>query len=200
MNTKIMWIIIILLIVAVIVTAITDHQKPVVDPQPTTVIDVTPSPEPAPPPSPSPEVTPEPSPDINIQPDPTPSVIIVEITEKEKSAIFEQKVQTFVANLTAEDTDGQIEVKVEPINRTIMITYNLSDEDVRDFAVALANDPLLTYNDMIADMIDQATIKEMKTEMYCEHLIICLRNNEQIFAAYDVIKGEECPSLIENVG
>ena len=81
-----------------------------------------------------------------------------------------------------------------------MITYNLSDEDVRDFAIALANDPLLTYNDMIADMIDQATVKEMKTEMYCEHLIICLRNNGQIFAAYDVIKEEECPSLIENVG
>ena len=78
--------------------------------------------------------------------------------------------------------------------------YNLSDNDVKDFAIAMANDPLLTYNDMIADMIDPQIVREMKTEMYCEHLIVCLKNNGQVFAAYDIIKGTECPELIENVG
>lgn len=196
MNSKTMWIIIILLVVAVVITAITGHQKPIVDPQPTAEIDVTPSPEPAPPPSPSPE----PSPDINIDPDPSPAVVIVDITEEDKTAAFNHYAQQFAANLTADDTDGQIEIQVDPTDCSFKITYNLSDNDVRDFAIAMANNSLLTYNDMIADMIDSQTVREMKTEMYCEHLIVCLKNNGQVFAAYDIIKGVECPELIENVG
>ena len=196
MNSKTMWIIIILLVIAVVITAITGHQKPVVDPQPTADVDVTPSPEPAPPPSPSPE----PSPDINIDPDPTPAVVIVDITEEDKTAAFNHYAQQFAANLTADDEDGQIEIQVDPTDRSFKITYNLSDNDVRDFAIAMANNSLLTYNDMIADMIDPQTVREMKTEMYCEHLIVCLKNNGQVFAAYDIIKGAECPELIENVG
>ena len=196
MNSKTIWIIIILLVVAVVITAITGHQKPVVDPQPTVDVDVTPSPEPAPPPSPSPE----PSPEIDITPDPSPAVIIVEITEEEKSAEFRKHAQEFADHLKEEDTDNQLDIQIDSINRAFTIIYNLNDEDVRDFAIAMAQDSLLTYNDMIADMIDQATIKELKTQMYCEHLIICLKNDGQIFAAYDVIKGTECPELIENVG
>lgn len=189
MNTKIMWIIIVLLVAAVIITAIMGYQKPDIDPVPTDDIDVSPAPP-----------SPDPTSEIDIKPDPTSVIIITEPTEEEKSIIFNTKTEEFAKNLTADDQDGQIEIQIDSNNRSFVITYNLSDEDVRDFAVALANDPLLTYNDMIADMIDQATVKEMKTEIYCEHLIICLRNNGQIFAAYDVIKGEECPSLIENVG
>ena len=206
MNSKTIWIIIILLVVAVVITAITGHQKPIVDPQPTVDIDVTPSPEPAPSPSPSPEVTPtpepspEPGPEIDITPDPSPAVIIVEITEEEKSAEFRKHAQEFANHLKEEDTDNQLDIQIDSINRAFTIIYNLNDEDVRDFAIAMAQDSLLTYNDMIADMIDQATIKELKTQMYCEHLIICLKNDGQIFAAYDVIKGTECPELIENVG
>ena len=196
MNSKTMWIIIILLVIAVVITAITGHQKPVVDPQPIVDVDVTPSPEPAPSPSPSPE----PSPDININPDPTPAVIIVDITEEDKTAAFNHYAQQFAANLTADDADGQIEIQIDPTDRSFKIMYNLSDNDVKDFAIAMANNSLLTYNDMIADMIDPQTVREMKTEMYCEHLIVCLKNNGQVFAAYDIIKGVECPELIENVG
>lgn len=161
---------------------------------------MTPSPEPAPSPSPSPEPSPSPSPEINIDPDPSPAVIIVDITEEDKTAAFNHYAQQFAANLTADDADGQIEIQIDPTDRSFMIMYNLSDNDVKDFAIAMANDPLLTYNDMIADMIDPQIVREMKTEMYCEHLIICLRNNGQVFAAYDIIKGIECPELIENVG
>ena len=182
MNSKTMWIIIILLVVAVVITAITGHQKPIVDPQPTAEIDVTPSPEPAPPPSPS------------------PSPAVIDITEEDKTAAFNHYAQQFAASLTADDEDGQIEIQVDPTDRSFKIIYNLSDNDVTDFAIAMANNSLLTYNDMIADMIDPQIVREMKTEMYCEHLIICLKNNGQVFAAYDIIKGAECPELIENVG
>lgn len=189
MNTKIIWVIIVLLVAAVIITAIMGHQKPDINPVPTDDIDVSPTPP-----------SPDPTSEIDIKPDPTSVIVITEPTEEEKSVIFNTKAEEFAKNLTADDPDNQMEIQIDPSNRSFIITYNLSDEDVREFAVAMANNASLTYNDMIADMIDEETIKELKTEMYCEHLIICLKNDGQVFAAYDIIQNVECPDLIERVG
>lgn len=193
MTFDVKWIVIVLLVIAIIVTAAIHlprrQVEPEVTPTPTVeVIDIMP--------------TPEPSSDIGdlITPDPSPTnVIVVEITEAEKNAAFEKYSRSFADQLLA-DGDDTIEISIDSATRSFVIVYTLTDEDVRDFAVAMAADKTLTYNDMISTMIDADTLNEFKNVMFCNHLIIALKNDGQIFAAYDIISQTEQSDMIERVG
>lgn len=197
------WLVIILLVIAVIVTAVAGHRspvQPVVSPSP--VLEVV-NPSPAPTISPEPSISPVPtvqpsaSPSVdpiidNIKPDPTSAIIIIEdFTEADKRQAFANKGAKFIKELEAEG----LVVETDIDTFTVLIFQNLTDEEVKEFAKVG-----LSYNEIIKGMLDQAFVKEIKTEMFLQHLVIGFRHNEQIIAAYDVIADIPRDDLIEAVG
>lgn len=197
------WLVIILLVIAVIVTAVAGHRspvQPVVSPTPTleaVIPSPAPSVSPEPSASPTPTVQPSASPSVdpiidNIKPDPTSAVIIIEdFTEADKRQAFANKGAKFIKELEAEG----LVVETDIDTFTVLIFQNLTDEEVKEFAKTG-----LSYNEIIKGMLDQAFVKEIKTEMFLQHLVIGFRHNEQIIAAYDVIAGIPRDDLIEAVG
>ena len=197
------WLVIILLVIAVIVTAVAGHRspvQPVVSPTPTleaVIPSPAPSVSPEPSASPTPTVQPSASPSVdpiidNIKPDPTSAVIIIEdFTEADKRQAFANKGAKFIKELEAEG----LVVETDIDTFTVLIFQNLTDEEVKEFAKTG-----LSYNDIIKGMLDQAFVKEIKTEMFLQHLVIGFRHNEQIIAAYDVIADIPRDDLIEAVG
>ncbi len=197
------WLVIILLVIAVIVTAVAGHRspvQPVVSPTPTleaVIPSPAPSVSPEPSASPTPTVQPSASPSVdpiidNIKPDPTSAVIIIEdFTEADKRQAFANKGAKFIKELEAEG----LVVETDIDTFTVLIFQNLTDEEVKEFAKTG-----LSYNEIIKGMLDQAFVKEIKTEMFLQHLVIGFRHNEQIIAAYDVIADIPRDDLIEAVG
>ena len=197
------WLVIILLVIAVIVTAVVGHRspvQPVVSPTPTleaVIPSPVPSVSPEPSASPTPTVQPSASPSVdpiidNIKPDPTSAVIIIEdFTEADKRQAFANKGAKFIKELEAEG----LVVETDIDTFTVLIFQNLTDEEVKEFAKTG-----LPYNEIIKGMLDQAFVKEIKTEMFLQHLVIGFRHNEQIIAAYDVIADIPRDDLIEAVG
>lgn len=197
------WLVIILLVIAVIVTAVAGHRspvQPVVSPTPTleaVIPSPAPSVSPEPSSSPTPTVQPSASPSVdpiidNIKPDPTSAVIIIEdFTEADKRQAFANKGAKFIKELEAEG----LVVETDIDTFTVLIFQNLTDEEVKEFAKTG-----LSYNEIIKGMLDQAFVKEIKTEMFLQHLVIGFRHNEQIIAAYDVIADIPRDDLIEAVG
>ena len=197
------WLVIILLVIAVIVTAVVGHRspvQPVVSPSPVLeVVNPSPAPTVSPEPSasPTPTVQPSASPSVdpiidNIKPDPTSAIIIIEdFTEADKRQAFANKGAKFIKELEAEG----LVVETDIDTFTVLIFQNLTDEEVKEFAKVG-----LSYNEIIKGMLDQAFVKEIKTEMLLQHLVIGFRHNEQIIAAYDVIADIPRDDLIEAVG
>lgn len=197
------WLVIILLVIAVIVTAVAGHKspvQPVVSPSPVLeVVNPSPAPTVSPEPSasPTPTVQPSASPSVdpiidNIKPDPTSAIIIIEdFTEADKRQAFANKGAKFIKELEAEG----LVVETDIDTFTVLIFQNLTDEEVKEFAKVG-----LPYNEIIKGMLDQAFVKEIKTEMFLQHLVIGFRHNEQIIAAYDVIADIPRDDLIEAVG
>lgn len=197
------WLVIILLVIAVIVTAVAGHKspvQPVVSPSPVLeVVNPSPAPTVSPEPSanPTPTVQPSASPSIdpiidNIKPDPTSAIIIIEdFTEADKRQAFANKGAKFIKELEAEG----LVVETDIDTFTVLIFQNLTDEEVKEFAKVG-----LSYNEIIKGMLDQAFVKEIKTEMFLQHLVIGFRHNEQVIAAYDVIADIPRDDLIEAVG
>ena len=197
------WLVIILLVIAVIVTAVAGHRspvQPVVSPSPVLeVVNPSPAPTVSPEPSasPTPTVQPSASPSVdpiidNIKPDPTSAVIIIEdFSEADKRQAFATKGAKFIKELEAEG----LVVETDIDTFTVLIFQNLTDEEVKEFAKTG-----LPYNEIIKGMLDQAFVKEIKTEMFLQHLVIGFRHNEQIIAAYDVIADIPRDDLIEAVG
>lgn len=197
------WLVIILLVIAVIVTAVAGHRspvQPVVSPSPVLEV-VNPSPvptvSPEPSTSPTPTVQPSASPSVdpiidNIKPDPTSAIIIIEdFTEADKRQAFANKGAKFIKELEAEG----LVVETDIDTFTVLIFQNLTDEEVKEFAKVG-----LSYNEIIKGMLDQAFVKEIKTEMFLQHLVIGFKHNNQIIAAYDVIADIARDDLIEAVG
>lgn len=197
------WLVIILLVIAVIVTAVAGHRspvQPVVSPSPVLeVVNPSPAPTVSPEPStsPTPTVQPSASPSVdpiidNIKPDPTSAIIIIEdFTEADKRQAFANKGAKFIKELEAEG----LVVETDIDTFTVLIFQNLTDEEVKEFAKVG-----LSYNEIIKGMLDQAFVKEIKTEMFLQHLVIGFKHNNQIIAAYDVIADISRDDLIEAVG